>query len=205
MLCGGPSGRMGLPKATLPFGPESMLHRVLRLLREVVEPLVVVAAPRQELPDLPADVIVVHDQHEGRGPLEGMRIGLSAIKDLAGAAYVSGCDAPLLVPDLVRHLVDRLDGHRVVVPIDGSFYHPLAAVYRTDTVPEIESLLAEGRRRPIDLYASVDVRPVPVSQLRSVDPDLQTLANLNWPEDYSSCLQRAGFDLPPEIRAAFDR
>jgi molybdopterin-guanine dinucleotide biosynthesis protein A len=196
---------MGLPKATLPFGPESMIHRVLQLLSEVVEPLVVVAAPRQELPELPADVTIAYDQHEGCGPLEGLRVGLSAMKDLAGAAYVTGCDAPLLVPNLVRHLIERIEGHQVVVPIDGSIYYPLAAVYRTDTVPEIEALLAEGRRRPIDLYEAVDVCRVPVSQLRAIDPDLQTLANLNCPDDYSSCLQRAGFDVPPKIRTAFDR
>ena len=41
---------MGLAKATLPFGPEAMLQRVVRLLGAVVRPIVVVAAPEQELP-----------------------------------------------------------------------------------------------------------------------------------------------------------
>jgi molybdopterin-guanine dinucleotide biosynthesis protein A len=196
---------MGLPKATLPFGPELMIHRVLRLLGEAVAPLVAVAAPRQKLPGLPAHVTMAYDEREGCGPLEGMRVGLSALEDLADAAYVTGCDAPLLIPDLVRHLAQRIEGHQVVVPIDGSFFHPLAAVYRTETVPEIESLLAEGRRRPTDLYEAVEVCRVPVGQLRSIDPDLQSFVNLNWPEDYYSSLQRAGFDAPPQIRAALDR
>ena len=64
VLCGGRSRRMGFAKASLPFGPELMIQRVLRLLGEVVDPLVLVAAPRQELPDLPGDVIVAHDQHD---------------------------------------------------------------------------------------------------------------------------------------------
>jgi molybdopterin-guanine dinucleotide biosynthesis protein A len=196
---------MGLPKVTLPFGPEAMIHRVLRLLSEAVEPLVVVAAPRQKLPELPGEVILAYDQRERCGPLEGIRVGLSTIEGLAEAAYVTGCDAPLLVPALVRHLVERLEGHQVVVPTDGDFHHPLAAVYRTDTVPEIESLLGEGRRRPTDLYEAVEVCRLPVSQLRTIDPELQSFANLNWPEDYFSSLRRAGFDVSPEIRAAFDR
>jgi molybdopterin-guanine dinucleotide biosynthesis protein A len=45
VLCGGKSTRMGVPKATLPFGPETMLQRVLRLLSTAVSPVVVVAAP----------------------------------------------------------------------------------------------------------------------------------------------------------------
>ncbi len=53
VLCGGKSTRMGVPKATLPFGPETMLQRVVRLLGTVVSPIVVVAARDQELPELP--------------------------------------------------------------------------------------------------------------------------------------------------------
>ena len=49
VLCGGRSNRMGRDKATLPFGPECMLQRVVRLLAEVVElsKIVVVAAAGQ--------------------------------------------------------------------------------------------------------------------------------------------------------------
>ena len=54
VLCGGRSTRMGVPKATLPFGPETMLQRVVRLLGTVVSPIVVVAAREQSLPELPA-------------------------------------------------------------------------------------------------------------------------------------------------------
>jgi molybdenum cofactor guanylyltransferase len=66
ILCGGKSSRMGRDKATLPFGPEQMLARVVRLVSEVVEPakIVVVAAPEQELPVLPAAVAVARDLHK---------------------------------------------------------------------------------------------------------------------------------------------
>ena len=44
ILCGGRSTRMGRDKATLPFGPELMLQRVVRLLGEAVQRIVIVAA-----------------------------------------------------------------------------------------------------------------------------------------------------------------
>jgi molybdopterin-guanine dinucleotide biosynthesis protein A len=69
VLCGGRSTRMGVPKATLPFGPETMLQRVVRLLGSVVAPIVAVAAREQKLPKLPEDVIVTRDEREQRGPL----------------------------------------------------------------------------------------------------------------------------------------
>ena len=61
VLSGGQSTRMGTSKALLPFGDETMLQRVVRLLSTVVDPIVVVAAAGQSLPDLPADVIVTSD------------------------------------------------------------------------------------------------------------------------------------------------
>ena len=79
VLCGGKVDEDGDPKATLPFGPETMLQRVVRLLGTVVSPIVVVAAREQSLPELPDDVTVTRDEREQRGPLEGLRAGLKAL------------------------------------------------------------------------------------------------------------------------------
>src|SRR6185436_20164707 len=127
VLCGGRSTRMGSSKALLPFGSETMLQRVVRLLGTVVSPLVVVAAPEQSLPELPASVTVTRDEQEGRGPLEGLRAGLKALPADVGIAYVTSCDVPLLVPGFVHRMLDLLgDDEIAVVEIDG-FPHPLSA------------------------------------------------------------------------------
>src|SRR5579872_1061166 len=98
VLCGGQSRRMSRPKAWLPFGDELMLPRVVRLLRSVVEPVVIVAAPGQDLPALPVDVAIVRDARPGRGPLQGLAAGLEALASKADAAYLSSCDVPFLQP-----------------------------------------------------------------------------------------------------------
>ena len=87
---------MGVPKATLPFGAETMLQRVVRLLGAVVSPIVVVAAREQSLPTLPAEVTITRDERDAKGPLEGIRAGLSALPESVDAAYVTSCDVPLL-------------------------------------------------------------------------------------------------------------
>src|SRR2546423_5298546 len=98
VLCGGQSSRMGRPKAWLPMAGELMLPRVVRLLGEAVSPIVVVAAPEQDLPPLPAEVKVVRDEEKGRGPLQGLAAGLTALQGEVDAAYASSCDVPFLRP-----------------------------------------------------------------------------------------------------------
>lgn len=199
VLCGGRSRRMGVAKALLPFGGEPMLSRVVRLLGEIVSPIVVVAAADQQLPEMPAEVIVTRDEQPDRGPLEGLRAGLAALPAEVDAAYATSCDVPLLAADFVRRMIDELGENRIAVPREDRFHHPLAAVYRPDVLPVIEALLAEDRLRPVFLYEAVPTREVPVEDLRSVDPELTTLANLNHPEDYLAALAKAGLSPDEEV------
>lgn len=201
VLCGGKSSRMGWPKGSLPFGDELMLQRVVRLLQEVVEPVVVVAAAGQELPLLPGGVIVARDQRPARGPLEGLRAGLSAIGDRAVAAYVTGCDFPLLQPSFVRQVLAELSTCDVAVPVEGELHHPLAAAYRTCVLGEIERLLERDRLRTTFLLQQVTTRRIPVDQLRGSDPELLTLRNVNDPGEYVETLRVARIEPDPQVLA----
>ncbi len=200
ILCGGKSSRMGRDKATLPFGPELMLQRVARLVSEAVgrENMVVVAAANQSLPELPASLTVARDAYEFRGPLQGLATGLRVLAGRADAVYVTGCDVPLLVPAFVNRMFELLGDFDIAVPFDGQHHHPLAAVYRPTVLAHVQRLLDTDRMRPRFLFDEVRTREVPIDELRAVDPQISTLENLNYQEDYISALATAGFSLPPE-------
>jgi molybdopterin-guanine dinucleotide biosynthesis protein A len=182
---------MGRPKAWLPFAGEIMLPRVVRLLMEAVRPVVVVAAPDQEVPALPAQVAIVRDAEKGRGPLEGLAAGLEALHGQVEAAYVSSCDVPFLQPALVLRLIDLLGENAICVPRAGDYHHPLAAVYRVEVLEAVRRLLSEGRMRPFFLFESAPTRIVEAQELVVVDPALQSLRNLNTWEDYQAALREA--------------
>ena len=200
VLCGGKSTRMGVPKATLPFGAETMLQRVVRLLGSVVSPIVVVAAREQALPALPDEVRVARDEREARGPLEGIRAGLNALPQSIDAAYITSCDVPLLVPAFVERMIDLMGDHDIaVMEVDG-FPHPLSAIYRRSTLSHVESLLAADRLRPVFLFDAVRTRRIKPEEMTVVDPQLRTLRNLNTPEEYRAALADAG--IPPQAPRA---
>ena len=98
-------------------------------------------------------------------------------------------------------MISRLGDHDIAVPVEEKFQHPLAAVYRTSVLPHITALLAHDQLRPVFLFDRVRTVRVPVEELRGVDPELRTLANLNHPSDYFAALAVAGFEASPEMRA----
>jgi molybdopterin-guanine dinucleotide biosynthesis protein A len=197
VLCGGRSSRMGRPKAWLPFGPELMLQRVVRILSGVVSPIVVVAAIDQTVPELPAEVEVLRDEDDSLGPLAGLAVGLAALTGRARAAYASSCDVPLLEPAFVRFVVGALGDFDLAIPRDGQYHHPLAAVYRTHLEPAARRLVAEGRLRPVFLLEAARTCEIDVALLRSADPELRSLRNINTPSDYEAALRDAGFPSNP--------
>lgn len=195
VLCGGQSRRMGRDKATLPFGPELMLQRVVRIVSEVVDhsTIIVVAAQDQILPELPAAVTISRDEQPDRGPLEGLAAGLRAMPVSVEAVYATSCDVPLLQLDFIREMFKCLGEAGIAVPYDGQFHHPLAAVYRPQVLPVLQSLLAADQLKTALLFDEVCTIRVPVESLRTIDPALSSLLNCNRPEDYEAALFVAGF------------
>lgn len=190
VLCGGQSRRMGRPKAWLPFGPdEVLLQRVVRLVGQAVGPIVVVAAPGQDLPALPESVVVTRDPISDRGPLQGLAAGLAALGEDVDLAFATATDVPFLAPAWINRLRERIGPSDLAIPHIEGYHHPLAALYRRGTVlPAIEGLLRADRLRPVFLIDAVRSVILHEEDVRDVDPDLRTLRNLNTPEDYERAL-----------------
>src|ERR1700686_3689093 len=90
VLVGGRSSRMGTPKAALEWHGSTLLRRAAGIVARVTGgPVVVVRARGQGLPSLPGDTIVVDDPREGKGPVQGIAAGLSALAGQADAAFVT--------------------------------------------------------------------------------------------------------------------
>jgi molybdopterin-guanine dinucleotide biosynthesis protein A len=198
VLAGGRSSRMGTPKAALEWHGSTLLRRVVGLVGRAVDgPVVVVRAPGQTLPELPDGVELVQDAREGRGPLQGLAAGLAAVRDRAPVAYASSTDVPLLHTRFIHRVLAALDDDvDVVLPEVGGFRHPLAALYRTELADVVERLIGEDRMRPAFLFEACRVRRLDADDLlgdpvlAALDPDLDSVLNLNEPSDYEAARAR---------------
>lgn len=179
---------MGQSKMWLPFGDELMLQRVVRILKSVVSPVVVVAARNEQLPPLPDDVQIERDRREKVGPLEGLAVGLAALEGRADAVFVTSCDVPLLKPEFVRQIVASLGDAEAAVPRVNGFYHPLAAAYRLTIRERVDEAIAADRRAMFQLIESIPSNLLDAEVLRIADPKLDSLQNVNTPEEYEAAL-----------------
>jgi molybdopterin-guanine dinucleotide biosynthesis protein A len=185
ILAGGRSSRLGRPKALLPFDGEPLISHVVRLLTQIFAEVIVVAAPEQELPSLPARV--VRDEVAYQGPVSGIYHGLAASsKDVC---FVTSCDAPFLNRALIAHLLSQVADYDVVVPYWDERFQPLHAVYRTSVAALLKEQLLRGELRPIFLYDKVRTRQIHEDEIRRLDPEALSLLNMNSPEEYQAALQ----------------
>jgi molybdopterin-guanine dinucleotide biosynthesis protein A len=157
----------------------------------------VVRAAGQELPALPPDAKVVDDPREGQGPVQGIATGLAALADLADVAFVSSTDMPFLHPAFVRRIIRAVDdGADVGLPVARGYRQPLAAAYRTALAPAADLLVREGRLKPAFLFEECNVAVLDEAALRAdpvlaaLDPELDSVLNVNEPADYQSARAR---------------
>jgi molybdopterin-guanine dinucleotide biosynthesis protein A len=199
VLAGGRSKRMGRPKAGLEWHGSTLLYRTAALVARTVDgPVVVVAAPGQELPDLPAGVRVVTDPVEGLGPMQGLAAGLAAVAPEAPVAFACSTDMPFLHPAFIRRVLRGLvdSGADMLLPVARGFRQPLAAGYRTALAGLISGLVAEGDLRPGMLFQHCAVVQLDDDQLLDDaalarhDPALESVVNVNVPEDYAAARDR---------------
>jgi molybdopterin-guanine dinucleotide biosynthesis protein A len=210
VLAGGRSSRMGRPKAGLHWHGSTLLHRTTALVaRTVGGPVLVVAAPGQELPELPPRVEVVADPVEGLGPMRGLATGLAALVGRSPVAFVCSTDLPFLHPALIRRVLRGFagpggDAVDVVLPVARGHRQPLAAGYRTALAGLVERLLGEGDLRPGMLFRHCrvarldDAALLDDPDLARHDPRLDSLVNVNEPDDYAAALARPEPDVVVE-------
>jgi molybdopterin-guanine dinucleotide biosynthesis protein A len=194
---------MGTPKAALEWHGSTLLRRTVGILaRATGGPVVVVRAKDQELPELPAYVQLIDDPREGKGPVQGLAAGLAALEGRAETAFVSSTDMPFLHPAFVRRVLRAVqEGADVGLPIARGHPQPLAAAYRTSLAPTAERLLTQERLRPAFLFEQCVVSRLDEAALKddpvlaALDPGLDSVVNVNEPEDYTEARAR----LAPEI------
>lgn len=191
VLAGGRSRRMGSDKALLPvpgLASRTFVEHLASLLAALCTEVLLVARDEmsgQEYASVSSQRTwrLVCDQEPGQGPLMGLYSGLRATT--VSHALVLAVDLPCVQPALLAWLGAFPLTDELLVPRVAGIAQVLLARYPRTLLPTLEACLRAGRRDPRALLDHAPVRFLEEEQLRAVDPDLRSFANINTPEDFA--------------------
>jgi molybdopterin-guanine dinucleotide biosynthesis protein A len=69
---------------------------------------------------------------------------------------------------------------------------PLSGIYRANILPHVDQMLADHNLKLLNLLPHLSVRWVKPEEFADIDPNLDSLRNLNTPADYTAALAAAG-------------
>ena len=122
------------------------------------------------------------DRGPGRGPLEGLSVGLDAMK--TEWAFLLGCDMPLVQEAVVRALWRaREEGSHVICARLRGFLEPLHAFYSKGCLEPARQALNAGERRIKSFYPLVKVTVAEEEALRILPGYGRSFRGINTPED----------------------
>jgi molybdopterin-guanine dinucleotide biosynthesis protein A len=179
ILAGGMSTRMGQDKASLRLRDgRTMLHRMVRVMGELCEPVVIVG------PHIPGDTdhhVHVDDLRKHCGPLGGIEALLASGIDPQGQYLICPCDLPLITAVILRMLMESGGRPATAFHLEGTpaqSIESLPARISADALPAVRRLLDAGQRSIWKLME--ELRPNVVT----LDADLaRRLHNVNTPDD----------------------
>ena len=177
---------MGRDKASLPFGDETMLERIVRVVRTIAEHVIVVARRHQPVP---SDVTLVHDAVEDLGPLAGIAAGLAASQ--TDLNLVVACDMPLIRWQVLERLSSMIDNYDACVAVADGHASVLCGIYRSRIAPDAQALLDSGERRVMRLLDQVQTKRVDAAVFRDIDPRLETFISVDTREKYADAITRS--------------
>ena len=197
LLAGGRSTRYGSPKALAEVAGRSILERGLETLDAAAGEAVIVTNDPE--PYAPAGRQMRPDVRPGAGVLGGILTAVEWAKELRReSVVVLACDMPFVPAGLLLRLLADAGVGRVSIPeSDGPRgMEPLCAVYGVECAGPIAGALDRGERAIISFFPYVDVRRLPLSEVRRFgDPD-RLFFNVNRPDERRQAEKLAGPDAP---------
>jgi molybdopterin-guanine dinucleotide biosynthesis protein A len=199
---------MGYHKFQLPFGDKTILECVVKNLQSATSRPVIAVASQDTVDDVrkiaeQLDVQVAVDQRTNSGPLEGMRVGLKTAACDSEWAFVTSCDVPLIRNEVIQLLCRQISladpSLEAVIPVSESRVYGMTAVYQCKVHSKIDSMIEARQLRVSDLATKLVTKKIGIEDVRRVDPNLESMKNLNTKSQYLEFLREHCIECKPEI------
>ncbi|MDX9925464.1 MAG: molybdenum cofactor guanylyltransferase [Ignavibacteriaceae bacterium] len=188
ILAGGKSSRMGINKCFLKIGEDSIIERILSIMKSVFDKVIIITNTPVEYTNL--GVMVHKDILKGFGPIGGIHSGLT--HSSTDENFVISCDVPLMIKEMIEFITEYKSDKLIRFCKACGYNQPLAGIYRKGLIPEIEKFLNQSGDASTksfrQLIKNVDAEIINPEGLSFYKEEL--FFNVNNLKDYGYILQK---------------
>jgi len=191
ILAGGKNSRFsGKNKALVRIGEKRILDRIYEVFTILFDKIILVTNDPVQYMEWDFDIVT--DIFPIRSSLTGIHTGLFYIT--TPYAFFVACDIPFIRKELIEILLDGVEpGIDIVIPETSKGVEPLCSVYSKRCFKPIEEQLEKKSLKIQRVFQKVRVKKIPEDILRTIDPDLVSLYNINTPDDLARAKQAATY------------
>lgn len=191
LLAGGQSKRMGKDKAFLKLNGKTFFRIIIEKISKYSNQIIISTNKDKNLylpdiSDLTIHPLFVKDKNLYSGPLNGIISCIPYVKNKF--IFIATCDTPLLNPDLIPFLLDKINNYDAVIPVINEKKQFLNTIYTKNALNIANNLYSAGKR---SLYAwtnLLNVKEIHQKELEAVKNSLLSYWSINTPEDYTRLL-----------------
>ena len=188
ILAGGESRRIGgKPKTELIVAGEKIISRMLGVIREIFDEIIIVTNSPGRFSKI-TDCLIIRDIYAGSGPLGGIH---AAIKSSGNEAlFIFAGDMPFLDKNLINRQIEFFahTDFQALVPVVNGMTEPLHAIYCKSIIDEAEILLEQKENPSVrDLLEKIRTGYMHLEHSAEVNrsfTNINTLADLRQAENF---------------------
>jgi molybdenum cofactor guanylyltransferase len=191
ILAGGKNSRFsGKNKALVRIGGKRILDRIYEVFTILFDKIILVTNDPVQYMEWDFDIVT--DIFPIRSSLTGIHTGLFYIT--TPYAFFVACDIPFIKKELIGVLLAGVEPSiDIVIPETSKGVEPLCSVYSKRCFKPIEEQLEKKSLKIQQVFQKVRVKKIPEDILRTIDPDLVSLYNINTPDDLARAKQAATY------------
>lgn len=140
ILAGGKSSRMGVNKSFLKIGNQTIIERIVDLMKSIFAEVIIITNTTDEYKFL--NLPLHEDVFKWKGPLAGIHSALTHSQ--TEKVFVLSCDVPLMTKEMIQYIVDYKSEKPIVFCEAASYHQPLVAVYSKEILSEIENFISDN-------------------------------------------------------------
>jgi molybdopterin-guanine dinucleotide biosynthesis protein A len=180
ILAGGKSSRMGVNKSFLKLGNQTIIERIVDLMKSIFSEVIIITNTPDEYKFL--NLPLYEDIYKWKGPLAGIHSALTHSQ--TEKIFVLSCDVPLMSKKMIEYIIEYKSDKPIVFCEAAGYHQPLVGVYSKNILSEIEKFINDNEvndKSFHQLLKSVNAEIIHPEQLSFYKNEMFT--NVNKPED----------------------